>query len=225
MKKTLVIIVLNLLLTCNSFSDDRDLNSLNKWLTKNGHSEHVEEINVCKVEKKYSKKWFDFRCENRPNGVFVKKNKLKIKFYKDRSNIPWNAKPNYDTLLYYFFSYINRANKGHKVEIKASKKPYEFKFDLKKDKYINKQMQKTAIVSYLLFEDGKITIDEKSPKDRFGILIKDDTKLLSMSVGKSMVSYVLGHAICSGYINNINSKIDDWPLIKNTLYDGQQIID
>ena len=223
MKKTLGIIVLSLLLTCNSFSDDRDLNSFNKWLTKNGHYNFVNEVEIpeiCKKEKRYSNHWYYNKCDEVKSG-----NKLKIKFYKNRSNIPWNAKPNYDTLFYYFFSYINRANKGHKVEIKASKKPYEFKFDLKKDKYINKQMQKTAIVSYLLFEDGKITIDEKSPKDRFGILIKDDTKLLSMSVGKSMVSYVLGHAICSGYIDNINSKIDDWPLIKNTLYDGQQIID
>ena len=223
MKKTLGIIVLSLLITCNSFSDDRDLNSFNKWLTKNGHYNFVNEVEIpeiCKKEKRYSHIWYYNKCDEVKSG-----NKLKIKFYKNRSNIPWNAKPNYDTLLYYFFSYINRANKGHKVEIKASKKPYEFKFDLKKDKYINKQMQKTAIVSYLLFEDGKITIDEKSPKDRFGILIKDDTKLLSMSVGKSMVSYVLGHAICSGYIDNVNSKIDDWPLIKNTLYDGQQIID
>ena len=40
-----------------------------------------------------------------------------------------------------------------------------------------------------------------------------------------MVSYVLGHAICGGYIDSVNSEINDWPLIKNTLYDGQRIID
>ena len=225
MKKILSILLPGLLWCNFGFAYDTHPNDFTNWLFKNGYSEYVEEINVCKVEKKYSKKWFDFRCENRPNGVFVKKNKLKIEFYKDRSNIPWNAKPNYDTLLYYLFSYIKRVDSGKYWETEGSKNPYIFESDLREDKYIDKQLKKTALVSYLLFENDKITIDKKSPKDRFGILVQDDTKLISMSVGKSMVSYVLGHAICGGYIDNVNSKIDDWPLIKNTLYDGQSILD
>ena len=225
MKKILSILLPGLLWCNFGFAYDTHPNDFTNWLFKNGYSEYVEEINVCKVEKKYSKKWFDFRCENRPNGVFVKKNKLKINFYKDRSNIPWNAKPNYDTLLYYLFSYIKRVDSGKYWETEGSKNPYIFESDLREDKYIDKQLKKTALVSYLLFENDKITIDKKSPKDRFGILVQDDTKLISMSVGKSMVSYVLGHAICGGYIDNVNSKIDDWPLIKNTLYDGQSILD
>ena len=43
-------------------------------------------------------------------------------------------------------------------------------------------------------------------------------------MGKSLVSYVTGHAICGGYIESINSEINDWPLIKNTLYDSQKLI-
>ena len=33
-----------------------------------------------------------------------------------------------------------------------------------------------------------------------------------------MVGYLAGHAICAGYIDSIDSKINDWPLIENTLY-------
>jgi len=223
MKKLLAIMVLGLLLSGNAYANDEHLDDFNQWLTKNGHYNFVNEVEIpeiCKLEKRYSNHWYYNKCDEVKSG-----NKLKIKFYKNRSNIPWNAKPNYDTLLYYLFSYIQRVNTGKYWETKGSKNPYVFESDLREDKYIDKQLKKTALVSYLLFENGKITIDKKSPKDRFGILVQDDTKLISMSVGKSMVSYVLGHAICGGYIDNVNSKIDDWPLIKNTLYDGQSILD
>ena len=46
-----------------------------------------------------------------------------------------------------------------------------------------------------------------------------------MSAGKTMTSYVVGHAICDGYIDNINSRLNDWPLIENTLYYDQKLID
>ena len=52
----------------------------------------------------------------------------------------------------------------------------------------------------------------------------DNTKFKSHSVGKSMVSYVVGHAICEGYIESVDSKINDWPLIENTLYHNQELI-
>ena len=82
-------------------------------------------------------------------------------------------------------------------------------------------MQKKAILSYLYFQDDQILIDELTPKDRFGEFVKNETKLRSNSVGKSMVSVVLGHAICEGYIESLDSKINDWPMLKNTLYDNQ----
>ena len=78
-------------------------------------------------------------------------------------------------------------------DLKEQKTPHKFKTELRDDKiqkYVNKQMQKTALLSYLLYEDGKITIDEISPKDRFGILYNNNTQFTSASVGKSLVSYV-----------------------------------
>ena len=86
-------------------------------------------------------------------------------------------------------------------------------------------MNKTALLSYLLYEDGKITVDEISPIDRFGDFINNETKLRSMSVGKTMVSYVMGHAICKGYIDSVDNRLNDWSLTKNTLYENQKIID
>ena len=62
----------------------------------------------------------------------------------------------------------------------------------------------------MFYEDGKLTIDELSPNDRFGLFVNNETKLRSMSVGKTMVSYVMGHAICKGYIDSIDSTIGDW---------------
>ncbi len=112
-----------------------------------------------------------------------------------------------------------------KYEIKGSDKYYKFNSDLIQDKNVIKEIKnnnKTHLVSYLLFEDDKIKIDEHDlPSD-----IKSNKGLLpSHSMGKSLVSYVTGYAICEGYIDNINVKLDDWSTIKGTLYEGQKLID
>jgi hypothetical protein len=44
-------------------------------------------------------------------------------------------------------------------------------------------------------------------------------------MGKSLVSYVTGYAICEGYIDNIDVTLDDWSVLKGTLYEGQKLID
>ena len=35
-------------------------------------------------------------------------------------------------------------------------------------------------------------------------------------MGKSITSYVIGHAICEGYIDSVDAKLNDWPLIENS---------
>ena len=80
----------------------------------------------------------------------------------------------------------------------------------------------TGLISYLLFEDNKIKIDEHDLPP----YIKNNKGLMpSHSMGKSLVSYVTGYAICEGYIDNVNVKLDDWPILKGTLYEGQKLID
>ena len=107
-------------------------------------------------------------------------------------------------------------------EIKGAPNYYKFESNLGKDKDVLDEFKNndtTGIISYLLFEDNKIVIDESDmpPKIINGMLP-------SNSVGKSLVSYVTGHAICKGYISSVD-EILDWDLLDNTLYEDQVLID
>jgi hypothetical protein len=53
-----------------------------------------------------------------------------------------------------------------------------------------------------------------SPNDKFGKVFTNETQFHSQSVGKSLASYILGHAICKGYVEGIDSKLNDWPILK-----------
>ena len=112
-----------------------------------------------------------------------------------------------------------------KFRVKGSDNYYKFESELIEDKSVKKEIknnQKTGLISYLLFEDNKIKIDEEDLPD----IIKSNNGIMpSHSVGKSLVSYVLGHAICEGYIDNINITLDDWSVLDGTLYKGQKLID
>lgn len=112
-----------------------------------------------------------------------------------------------------------------RFEVKGSDNYYKFESELIEDKSVKKEIknkQKTGLISYLLFEDNKIKIDEEDLPD----IIKSNNGIMpSHSVGKSLVSYVLGHAICEGYIDNINITLDDWSVLDGTLYKGQKLID
>ena len=224
MKKILAYLSFILFISGNSYADNR-LDGFNKWLFENGHSEYVEKVEseVCKQEPKYSNLWYYNKCDQ-PQY----KNNLKIKFY-DGWLPEETEKPNFGTLLFelykFTFSFYRDEPTVDVYEVKPSSKPYKFKSNLQEDKYIDKQLNKTGLISYLRFEDNKITVDKFTPEDRFGKFINKDTKLRSMSVGKTMVSYVAGHAICGGYIDSINTKLNDWPLLENTLYYDQKLID
>ena len=153
--------------------------------------------------------------------------------YGGRAEIPEDANPNYQTLYYFLDSYLNEwdrfykrwPNDGYKYNVEKSNRPYTFKSDLRENKDVKNEFQKTALLSYLIYEKGKIVVDEITPKERFGELFNNQSKLHSQSAGKSITSYIVGHAICDGYISSIDAKIDDWPAAKNTLYDNQKIID
>ena len=231
MKILLGITFLSLLLSGNAHADKGYLGNFHEFLENNvrkikEYSVEKLVINVCKEEKRLSKKWIEAECLDRPGGTLqIKKNNLKIKFYKDRSNIPWDKKPNYDTLLYYGFVSLDDDRGFKNIGSNGSKEPYKFSSNLREDKDIKKEIQETGLLSYLLYEDGRIVVDEKTPKGRFGIIFDDNTLWTSASMGKSMTSYVIGHAICEGYINSIDTRLNDWPLIKNSLYHDQKILD
>ena len=250
MRKYLLIIFI-FLLSKGAYAEDR-IKGFNNWLLENDHKQYIEinknylpECENCRqsfnrcyengVPKKqclingdssYGENGFNFINQSKFN------NNLKIKIYNNQWTIPWDAKPEFGTLLYYYykynFSHLTNdpiTNYPDLYEVQPSNNSIEFKKDLIEDKYIKKQLEKSSLLSYLLYENGKVTIDELSPKDRFGPFINNETKLRSMSMGKTMVSYVMGHAICKGYIDSIDSTINDWSLVKDTLYQDQKIID
>ena len=142
------------------------------------------------------------------------------------SEIPEDANPDYKILKYYLKKYIkNRQDrKGYKFKVKASKNYKKFNFNLKKDDFVNKQLNETAMLSYLMYDNGNITIDEITPEERFGKIFKNNTQYISNSVGKSFISYITGHAICKGYISGINHRLNDWSVLENTLFYDQPII-
>ena len=114
-------------------------------------------------------------------------------------------------------------------EVKGSENHYKFQSNLREDKDVLKEFKNnknTGIISYLLFEDDKIVIDVSDIPEKVssGHTILDGL-LPSHSMGKSLVSYVTGHAICEGYIDSVNVKLNDWSLIKNTLYEDAVLLD
>ena len=201
MKKLLGIVVLGLL-WCNisfAYGEKYRIKNFTQWLYENGHNQYVEKDSDGRLQTN-----------------------LKIRLNKKKRPLGYQSNPNRDTLLYYLWDQAYAPRNWY--EVKPSKKPYEFKFNLIEDKFVKKQMKTKAIMSYLYFQDGHILIDEISPKERLGEFINNETKFYSLSMSKSVVSYILGHAICDGYIDGVDARVNDWPTIKDSLYHDQKLI-
>ena len=114
-------------------------------------------------------------------------------------------------------------NKHHKYKIDKSENHYKFDYDLQNNelsKKVEEQLKNkktTNLVSYLLYEDGKIKIDQQT-KSKYGKYYP------SHSIGKSLVSVVTGYALCGGYINHTVFDRIDYPTVKNTLYENQKLL-
>jgi hypothetical protein len=186
-------------------------------------------FDVCEHEKKFSNIWYYNNCDD--NLLQSTNQKSKIgktsnnpwKGYPYNSNeIPSKAKPDEKILKHYLKKYIkHHVEVDWKVKVKASDNYKKLKFELTNNDDVNKQMNKTALLSYLMYENGIVTIDEINKK--YEKNFKNKTLYMSHSVGKSLISYITGHAICKGYIGNIHQPID-WDVLENTLYEGQPII-
>ena len=111
----------------------------------------------------------------------------------------------------------------HKYKIGDKKNDtYEFEFDLQTNelsKLVEEQLKdkKTGLVSYILFENNKILVDQNRKSKYRG-------PYPSHSVGKSLVSLVTGYAMCSGYINHTVFDRIDYPTVEGTLYENQKLI-
>ena len=200
-----------------------------------------EKHDVCKSEQKYSQIWYYNECDDNEPKIEIKKvyeakqpdknNPWKGWENGTSNEIPSNAIVTDDKIFKkYLKKYISFSQiKGKRTETyfsisKDKKKIKEFDFNLKKDDFVIEQLNETALLSYLMYVDGQIVIDEISPKDRFGKIFTNKTKYVSNSVGKSIISYITGHAICRGHIDGIHSTLD-WNIFDNTVYDNAKLID
>ena len=177
--------------------------------------------------------YYRWLLENNQTINLDKEKKLKRWLFNNKrlgEKFKWGSNPSLEKLHYQVFHFNKQHDDWEKHIIKGSNNPYKFKINLKDNrkkliKSIDKEFQKSGLLSYLFFENDEIVIDKKSPDNRLGLLFDDDTKWTTASVGKSFTSYVVGQAICDGYIKNIDVKLNDWPLIKNTLYENVKLID
>mgnify|MGYP006171033429 CR=1 FL=1 len=134
-------------------------------------------------------------------------------------------------LLSFLFNFSTQAdhqnepysfNRMWKYKINKSENYHKFEFDLQNNKLSKKVEEQlknkktTNLVSYLLYEDGKIKIDQQT-KSKYGKYYP------SHSIGKSLVSVVTGYAVCGGYIDSVHSNID-YPTVENTLYENQKLL-
>lgn len=135
------------------------------------------------------------------------------------------GQPNDETLAYYYLANDRlRFRKNESYRIMPSRTPSQFTKALEQHKIIDKQMAKKTAFSYLYYEDGNVVYDALPPKDRFKMELDNSSYFSSHSMGKSITSYLIGHAICQGYIESIDQPIIDWPLMESTLYFGQPLI-
>ena len=248
MKKIFLSTILILTLSINVNANDRDFNKFIDWLSANNHNQYFE-INENYEECKNCTTWDAgprcFEKVGKPKKQCVLngdqsygeggfkwtnyekyKTNLNIKINNKATsgtNIAYDTNPNRDSLIYYLWKYSYRDRKSMK-EFKSKNNSTDFKFKLIEDAYLKKQMKTKGILSYLYFQDGQILIDEISPKERLGEFLNNETKFYSMSMGKSVTSYLLGHAICEGYIDGVDARINDWPLLNDSIYHNQKLI-
>jgi len=106
------------------------------------------------------------------------------------------------------------APKGNKVDFTTSSNP--------KSLTLEKELASGYILSYIFYEKGIIKYDGKAANGRFPNEITDKTVFFTHSTGKSIISYVVGHAICGGYIASIDEPVL-WPMMEKTLYNQQPL--
>jgi hypothetical protein len=144
---------------------------------------------------------------------------------ESNGRIKEGTKPTLADMRNSYLTYYNSWRDWLRHSVEQAATPLPLEATTHRSKETAHALQNSGLISYLVFEDEKIVEDAISPPDRLGDLMRYDTKFVSASVGKSIVSYILGHAICEGYIDGIESNMNDWPIIVNTVYENQALKD
>lgn len=149
--------------------------------------------------------------------------------YDNFSEIPESARPNNATISLYeenrriFLQRLISGGNAYRIRPAGNAVPFERDL-LPGSATIERELSDGYLLSYLYYENGAIRYDGLPPRDRLSRPVNNETLFYTHSTGKSLVSYIVGHAICEGYIASADEVID-WPLMQNTVYDGQSLQD
>ncbi len=149
--------------------------------------------------------------------------------YSNSNEIPESARPNDATISLYEArrrNFIRRRasqNRMYKVDPKGNAVPFEERLTTSSNR-IERELSQGFILSYLYYADGFLKYNGTSPNGRFRKDINDETVFFTHSTGKSIVSFIMAHAICEGFVTSID-EIIDWPMMRDTLYQGQVLRD
>ena len=147
--------------------------------------------------------------------------------YNNALELPEHARPNDATISLFeerkekFIKKRRRLNRLYTIAPKGNAANFTYEKNLPSLK-LEKQLSEGFLLSYLFYDNGVIKYNGIAAEGRFKKDITNETLFYTHSTGKSITSYIVGHAICEGYISSID-EIIDWPLMKNTLYQGQPL--
>ena len=83
---------------------------------------------------------------------------------------------------------------------------------------VNEYFTKQSVAGLLVIKDGNILYE------RYGLGNNEDSKWISYSVTKSVVSMLIGAAIRDGYITSVDEKVTDYlPRLRGSSYDQSSI--
>jgi hypothetical protein len=145
------------------------------------------------------------------------------------AELPQDVRPNDATISLYqdkrlrFIERRRSQGRLYTVEPKGNGSTLRFEPNLK-SATLDREMSEGYLLSYLFYENGAIKYNGRAKDGRFAQDVNNEILFYTHSTGKSITSYIVGHAICEGYIDSIDEQID-WPLMSNTLYQGQPLID
>ena len=145
------------------------------------------------------------------------------------AELPQSIRPNDNTISLYQNKRIvfmeNRRRQGRTYIVEPAGNASDFKFVPNvESRVLDQELSKGYILSYLFYEDGTVKYNGRAKGGRFRQDVNDDMLFYTHSTGKSITSYIIGHAICEGYIGSIDELID-WPMMRETLYQGQPLLD
>lgn len=150
-----------------------------------------------------------------------------VSYNRPFQELPENIRPNDATISLYQERRLNLIRKrgwgGRLYTIKPKGNAVDYKEQPKKSSEVLDAALTTGyLFSYLYYENGTIKYNGKAMDGRFERNIDDEMPFFSHSTGKSITSYIVGHAICDGYISSMDEVID-WPMMSQTLYQGQPL--